>query len=241
MDILIPLGSGSRYQNSELRFALRSIEKFATGFDRIFIVGKDPGFLSDKVQFFEKADATGYNKEYRISEKVLWAFQSTDVSNEVAFWNDDFVLTKPVNVREIDYFQDGQLRDIAERKKKQKYGATLLATHTTLVAAGRPALNYEIHCPIIYQRDKFIGLQSWWTASKESKQGFCAKSIYSNNVLPAPGPAMKDIKLKDFDMAVAQIAARDRWVFSYGARAFGNGMKNFLETMFPEKSSYERY
>ena len=47
MDIVIPLGTGSRWQNNELRFALRSIEKYLTGYDKIFIIGECPSYLQN--------------------------------------------------------------------------------------------------------------------------------------------------------------------------------------------------
>ena len=44
MDIVYILGNGSKFNNEEIRYSLRSLEKFVN-FDRVFIVGECPKFL----------------------------------------------------------------------------------------------------------------------------------------------------------------------------------------------------
>jgi hypothetical protein len=43
--IVIPLGNGSLLDNIELRYSLRAIDKFASGYTDIVIVGKLPYFV----------------------------------------------------------------------------------------------------------------------------------------------------------------------------------------------------
>ena len=53
MDILYCLGEGSKWNNNELRYSLRSLEKFGKNVGNIYVVGYDPGILSDKVTFID--------------------------------------------------------------------------------------------------------------------------------------------------------------------------------------------
>ena len=51
MDILYCIGEGSKWNNNELRYSLRSLEKFGKNVGNIYMVGYNPGFLSDEVTF----------------------------------------------------------------------------------------------------------------------------------------------------------------------------------------------
>ena len=48
MDILYVVGTGSKWDNNELRYSLRSIDKYGINIDRVFIVGTKPDFCDGK-------------------------------------------------------------------------------------------------------------------------------------------------------------------------------------------------
>lgn len=246
MDILIPLGTGSTWQNNELRYCLRSIERFATGFDRIFITGIDPGFLNtnlvengNKLVVRAIPDIAG-NKQSRIAYKILNTFKQTDISDEIIFFNDDFVLNGPVDLSSVPYYQRGDLLVTAPRHQCSLYRQELAATHAALQSAGKPTYHYDIHCPIIYRRQEFIALEDWWIASRAQKIGCVVKSIYANNVLTEPGPYMSDCKVRGQTREQFEKKIKGRWIFSYGDEALkGSFLKNWLASKFPEKSTRE--
>jgi hypothetical protein len=45
MDILYYIGSGSRHNNDELRYSLRSLDAHCKDVDKVWIVGNKPRFL----------------------------------------------------------------------------------------------------------------------------------------------------------------------------------------------------
>ena len=47
IDVVIPLGTGSRWQDNELRYCLRSIEKNLSGVNEVVIVGEKPKWLTN--------------------------------------------------------------------------------------------------------------------------------------------------------------------------------------------------
>lgn len=49
MDIIYSIGSGSTWDNNELRYSLRSLDMYGKSYDRVFVVGNIPEFLSDEV------------------------------------------------------------------------------------------------------------------------------------------------------------------------------------------------
>lgn len=68
MDVLYILGSGSPFNNDELRYSLRSLEKNGVNVSRVIVVGENPGFLSENVEYYHVKEFSG-NKEYRIGKK----------------------------------------------------------------------------------------------------------------------------------------------------------------------------
>jgi hypothetical protein len=235
-DILIPLGAASQFRNQELRFCLRSIEQYATGYDRVFIIGENPGFLSNKVCFVPVRDAGG-NKEIRIANKVRRAFQATDISDEVAFWNDDYVLTAPIDLSKLESYHNESLEERAANHGGQFYRRSLEATAEQLKRHGLPTWNYDIHVPIIYRKEQFLSLASWWRHSSGLSCGLVVKSVYANNTLREPGPYMEDCKLGRVTDVDAEV--KGRWIFSYTDPAFSSGLRPWLRERFPSKSTYE--
>lgn len=243
LDILIPLGDGSVWgNNNELRYCLRSIERYATGYDRIFIVGEDPGFLNGngRVTFFPLPEIEA-NKEARIASKILRAFEETDIADDAVMFNDDYVLTAAVDLRTLPFYHRGELSLGIPSQGSVLYRAALGDTVRALRQAGRPTLHYDVHMPMILNRHKFIGLNDWWTRSEKAWQGFVCKSIYANNLDNIDSQFTVDCKLQfgHFPGDILDGIARDRWVFSYADGALTDSLKHWLAHRFPERSGSE--
>ena len=73
VDIIIPLGTGSKSDNDELRLLLRSIEKNGSGYRRIIVVATEiPSWLQNAVTL-QMPDSLHQNKDGNIIRKVLFA------------------------------------------------------------------------------------------------------------------------------------------------------------------------
>ena len=237
IDIIIPLGNGSKYNNIEICIALRSIEKNAIGYRRIFIIGKIPEFLieNDVVKLIS-LNEFNCGKEARISQKFIWAFNNLDTTDRVALWNDDYVLLQETDVRNIGNYYRGSLF----RNNNKGYSKRLNATHDYLIRNKLPTLNYDCHVPIIYEKEKFLSIMNQWNDSKNNG-GFTAKSIYGNNFCQNKNERIKDVKLgKGWSKQFNKILKNKRWLISYGDNALDNGLKEKLLELFPNKSSYEK-
>ncbi len=237
IDIIIPLGNGSKYNNIEICIALRSIEKNAIGYRRIFIIGKIPEFLieNDVVKLIS-LNEFNCGKEARISQKFIWAFNNLDTTDRVALWNDDYVLLQETDIRNIDNYYKGSLL----RSNNKGYSKRLNATHDYLIRNKLPTLNYDCHVPIIYEKEKFLSIMNQWNDSKNNG-GFTAKSIYGNNFCQNKNERIKDVKLgKGWSKQFNKILKNKRWLISYGDNALNNGLKEKLLELFPNKSSYEK-
>lgn len=237
IDIVIPLGSGSVNNDVEIRIALRSIEKNAIGYRKIYIIGCTPSFLlnNERICLIPLKEFK-CNKEARISEKIRWAFNNLDVTQKIAFWNDDYVLLKKIDIRTIPNYHKGNLY----RKKNKGYQKILNNTRNYLILNKHGDLNFDCHVPIIYDRNNFLSIKEQWDDSVKGS-GFCAKSLYGNNFCSDDNIRIKDIKLgSNWNKKINKIIRQKRWIISYSDNALKNGFAEWLLKTFPNKSSFEK-
>ncbi len=237
VDILLPIGPGSRYGDFELRMSLRSIEKHARGLRRVVVVGRIPGWLreTDRVRIVPR-DEFRCNKASRISLKVLWAMEHLDLTDRVAFWNDDYLMLRDFDLRGTPSYYRGNLW----RKGKDSWSQLLDHTGKVLSEAGFTARHFDIHVPILLNRDRFVAMSPWWQRSSKDKLGLVMKSVYGNQVCNGEAVTTHDCKLKqDWQQRIGSAASR-RWVLSYGDSALQAGLLEWIEKRFPSPCKAER-
>jgi hypothetical protein len=236
IDILLPLGPGSRYGNVEVRMAIRSIEQHAVGLRRIVIVGAIPPFLreTDRVQLVSLPEFK-CNKASRISLKVKWAFEHLQLTDRVAFWNDDYLLLRDFDIRGIPDYYHGELW----RKRRGSWHRLLQHTGEALRDAGYTARHFDIHIPIIYERQKFLAISDWWERSRRDKQGLVAKSVYGNIHCRGTAASTNDAKVQSEWQRRIDDLSRRRWIASYGDGALAAGLADWMQSRWPTPSDAE--
>lgn len=245
-DIIIPLGNGSIQNNLELRYALRSIERNAVNCRKVIIAGNIPDFLvkNSSILLTIKVPNQKWimNKEARIAWNIMYALKNLDTTDDVVLWNDDYILEKETDITQIpNYRRDKNLEESAESRGLDYYRNSLLKTAEFLKSQGKETQNYDIHCPIIYNKKKFLDLEKVWIQSGKQIYGFVVKSTYGNMTFPEVGPELKDLKLNHHtnEHGYLKEKIQDRWVWSYSDKAFNEGVNNYLRKIYKEKSKYE--
>lgn len=235
MDLLYILGSGSKYNNDEIRYSLRSVEKNFKNIDRVVVVGENPGFLSDKVDYYFIKEAEG-NKEWCIARKILTACESGIVKGDFLFMNDDFFFTREVDAEKYPYYCKGVLDEAPD----PNYSKSLVNTKEYLKGQGKRIKHFDVHTPIIYNTEKFIGLSETWDYSKSLDFGLVVKSTYCNMLEIDSCEPYEDVKLnhlneeEDFDRIFSTNC------FSCTDDAWYLGVYEYLKLMYPNKSIYEQ-
>lgn len=92
MDYVYILGTGSAWEDNELRYSLRSLEQFAPEVGNIVIVGSCPKWLQN-ITHIPIGDP-GKNKTINVVSKIRAASKSKEISNEFVLMNDDFFFLK---------------------------------------------------------------------------------------------------------------------------------------------------
>lgn len=231
--IVIPLGAGSRNNDLELRYCLRSIEKHLTGYGDIFIVGEKPDWLRNVIHIPcpDYGDKT-YDKEHNIYCKIMAACADDRVTDDFLFMNDDHFLLQNYEAGKFPYYCQGWL---SEFLTVSDYKHTVNNTVEWLL--GRDCPYFDIHCPILYNKEKFGWCVSH--ADWEKKFGYCIKTLYCEiNAITAP--EYPDLKINEsyHSAQIHKLIAGRAW-FSIGDKAFNGGIKKVLQDLYPKKSRYE--
>jgi hypothetical protein len=227
MDALYPLGGTQDFGYLEMLFSLRGLEKFAD-VDRVFVIGDNPGFLNPETTKLFPFEETG-TKDYRIAKKVEFAC-GTDISDDFLFCNDDHFFMKPIGT--IPYYQKG---DLEVRQPRALYQTYLNQTKEMLSSRGKTTKHFDVHCPIIYNKKKFMELAPLWGKEKN----YVVKSVYCN-WHGLDGPFYKDHKLKKLSDSHDLNRITENEVFSVYDCAMVRGVLQYLCSNFGEPSRFEK-
>jgi hypothetical protein len=234
MDVLYILGSGSPFNNDELRYSLRSLEKNGVNVSRVIVVGENPGFLSENVEFYPCKEFSG-NKEYRIAKKIEWACKKNIVKGDFFFCNDDFFFIKEFDLLTYPFYYKGCLSATAPNPH---YNISLQNTFKYLLKLGKSTKHFDVHTPIIYNSNNFLSLEKHWKISSLQNFGFVVKSIYSN-IYGIEGEKYVDVKLSRLKTQADFARISKTNCISVSNAGWVNGVKDFITTKFPDKSKYE--
>lgn len=224
---VIPLGKGSRHQNRELIYALRGIDRYLKGITEVVIIGECPEFLQNVIHipFTETS-----HKQANIRAKILVACNDDRVSDDFCFMNDDVFILRDLDVSAIPYWYSGDLSTYTEE------GTKVLLEE--LGWRNLPTKRFDLHQPIVYNKQKFI----------EAVSGFNDKCIIKSlycNYWRIEGEKMMDIKVRhphSYQWLKENLPGR--FYFSVGEKDQFDGLNpsmwRFLEECYPEKSKYEK-
>ncbi len=239
MDVLIVLGQGSKWHNTELRYCLRALEQNAKGLAKVWVVGYNPGFLSDQVGFLPHTDKP-HNKEARIAEAIMVACEKLPISENFLWINDDVFLTQETDIVNYPYYTDGPLDKKWRRTKPGGYRVALAQTDAQLRAKNLTTHNYEQHVPIRYNKSKFIGLKNWVELSIKCPLGLTFRSVYGNVLGVTPTTANFDSKIGSATTAEElEAKVKGRPVFSIGD-GLSEDAKGYFHKLWPTPSRFEK-
>ena len=224
IDIVIPLGNGSKWQDNELRYCLRSIEKHLTGYRNIWIIGFLPKWVTE-INYLPTADQT-QNSDYNIALKVEIACYNAEISDSFLFMNDDHYLLYDYLAPNFPYYHSGTLEAMAQLRGRSPYGKKCLNTAKVC----NQTKYFDIHTPIIYQKEQFLKHVTEKDWGKRQDSGYVIKSLYANSLL-IQGEPMTDCKSSKIPLP--------SWKIFSSTPVIKQEVKDFLQDTFPNKSKYE--
>lgn len=231
------LGNGSRWQDNEIRFSLRSLQKYVPH-NRVFVVGERPAWLQNiehipAIDGFEKHTAA--RKLKNAIHKIRTACLHPDVGEKFVLMNDDFFFLR--NVSCIETVHLGPINEaIREHSTKDGYYyAAMIETRDLLNASGfEVPMNYEAHYPMVIEKRKFLKMSESITWHDT---GYLFRSIYGN--VFGIGGKKRPADTKLYFASDLKLLASGDFISTSDRVALSPQFQKFIKERFPEPSRYE--
>jgi hypothetical protein len=225
IDIVIPLSTGSRHNDLELRYCLRSIEMKLAGVGDIYLVGEKPMWCKNVIHYPHVEAEINSEFAHNIFERIL-----IPPVEDFLFMNDDHYLLDNFYAPYFPYLHRGE---IDFDRIIPNYPQTVQMRNT-----GTNFLDFDIHCPIVYNRRKLLSAfhdMNW------PEFGYGIKSMYCKRI-GITGSFCNDLKIDEIlPMQEIERITKDRKWFSIGDSSLVAGdMKKFLQKTYPYASKYEK-
>ena len=142
LKILYIVGTGSKYSDIELRWSLRSVEKFAQCDVQPVVVGSVPDwFKGDALPCPDKFE----RKEKNLNHKIMTAIRGGLVQGEFQISADDHFWLKPIDFEKLPVYYRGGLLPTEAAKGDNNYAKALVGTGITLGKFLHPKWNTACH------------------------------------------------------------------------------------------------
>jgi len=240
VDLVYVLGSGSIWNNNELRFSLRSVQKNLRGVRKVYIVGEDPGFLTGEAIHIPHPDPLRRNADGNMALKILRACEERGLTDDFLFMNDDFIINQPMVAGEIPWMHKGDMKGRSEKFwKAQFYHYRLRRTYDVLSGRFLPTIQYDYHAPMLMNKHRFPKVMAQFNFTEDI--GYTFRSLYGN-CLELPAIPVKGNKITIYRYyTFQQIQQRVENIpfVGYNDQGLNRSLKWWLMDNFSEKSKYE--
>ena len=234
INVLYIVGNGSLFNNEELRYSLRSLDKFGQNVGRVFITGECPDFVDkSKVTFLPEMDIGRpmINHWWKVDQ----TFRKTDIGEKALLMYDDIFFCKPVDLSKYPWCWRG---DLPEEKPEGEYRLCLFNAYRWLFERNLPTYNYECHIPCIYEKEKFLSMEKDYEELKLYDSPMAVRSVYANQ-FARPEKRIEDLKIRAYVDNLEKLIA-DRDCFSIASDCYEGPVEEWLKKTFPEKSRWEK-
>lgn len=196
MDILYIINGPSM----QLRYSLRSIDKYGKNIDRVFICGptKKPDFLSNIIYIEHPDDYPGEYKQKNILSSIEYTVLNTDISENFLYSSDDHFYIKETDFNNLPYYyRHNSLNNYSQNNKWTK---SMYDTYLLLNKYNLPYYNFSEHCNTHMFKSIFFEFKDIIHESYTLENGCEPTSIILNCALSKNmfyPTYRKDIKIKN--------------------------------------------
>ncbi len=241
IDLVYVVGTGSRWNDNELRFSLRSVSKNLSNVGKVFIVGKCPDYLKNVVHIpasdiFDSA----INADGNMTHKLLLVCNNKELSDDFLFMNDDFIINQPISAPAIKWLHKG---DMALQPQKywttQFYRFRLKRTFDVLKDRNLPTIQYDYHAPMLMNKYLFPTVMFQYDFGKDI--GYTFRSLYGNSLkLPAIPVANHKVTIfKFYKIHDLKLKSQNINFLGFNDQGLNDSLKWWLIENFPNKCKYE--
>lgn len=244
LDLVYKLTQGktkSKTGDLELRYSLRSVEKYMTGFGKVWIVGDMPQFETVGIGYIPHTD-TAKSKQGNLFDKLIAVSGHPEVSDRFIDMDDDYIFFRPLDIRRLHILYDGKIVG-SPNDECGGFARSIRRAGQILAENGKSIYWTAGHYPMPIVKDRFLELQKYNREWRDKPGGVNPRALYGNWYRQHQLEKTVDIKVYDERTMEEAIAKGDENTFnvSLSDRAMENpDIRNWLKTEFPNKSRWEK-
>lgn len=237
IDVVYVVGAGSKWEDNELRYSLRSLARHVRGINKVWVVGQRPAWCT--AYHIPCSDIYTHNKDANIIRKVLAACSDDRITEKFLFVNDDHFFLERETAR---YFPNYAKGPLWSSSKSVSYVRRVENTRAVLRARGYPAWHFDVHAPMVIDRLLCAQTFNMFDYVDVHGPGLLFKSIYGNALRLPPIAPFDDLKVGNHfaHLPKADLDYLFSWrpVFSTAPTVTPN-IRHWLEDRFPDPSPWE--
>ena len=233
-DIVIPLGNGSPFENWELRFALRSVEKCVQDLNTVWILSDcAPAWLKN-VRILPLPDRHKHNKDANLFDKLIFAAKTPEVSDTFVFLSDDQAFLQPFDAEKAQPVFNPRGPE-AFAGSSHKWHRRMTATFSLLEQRGICLpYNFDAHVPVVYRKEDFKVLEE---INYTTPPGYCINTLLCG-LLQRRGVLPQGMVKAHAEGSTAEVDFTGKLYAGYNNGGFPLIRKKLAE-LFPAKSRFE--
>lgn len=260
MKVLYVLGGGSKHDNWELRWSLRSLVKHVRNFEPV-IVGKIPACIDrNRVECHDWEDPAK-SKHANIMAHILHAIDEGVVKGEFLYSSDDHFFVKDADFDNYPiWIREGKLQresDYGERPIG-KYQRSIIDTRAILEEFGYTYLVFHGHFNTHMHTDEAEAVKRMLAVEPRGRYGYEPTEMFMNTRTAREDVTATyrgDLKISGFtdkDKLLQMIGDNDSFSISdhifvtevgnnpEGQKIFAeSGFQDFMMSLYPDKSEFE--
>ena len=222
--------------NDELRYVLRSIEKYCNFDYDITIIGDKPKWATNINHI--PYDDTQYKRYENLYNKINIAINHFD---SFFWWHDDEFVLKPVSVddlKEIHFLQDlKEITKFGDRWFQQE----LKSFREDMEKRNMCAYNYCTHIPFYFESDKMRDVLSFFGLNDKKEVVFIENYYYNYDESHKNGSKVHPIKVGRYgDKKFEESEAEGKRYLNFDEAGIKSGIFDFVKKQFDQPSKFEK-
>lgn len=221
IDAVYPLGSGSRWEDDELRYSIRSMEKYYPNLGDVYVIGEKPAWYRGKhIPFEEK-----WKRTENVFRKQRLISSMPGLSENYVWMNDDIFLLEPVEHKHYTF------KTVADKWPVKPGNG-----YWEYIQSKLEWKNFCTHSPFIVNKHDWMEIMK----GVDLVLGFSPMDYYGNKStlwerVELPG----DSKFRDQTLPELKDFIKGRSFFSAHSGMKRKVFVPFLEGLYLEKSNFE--
>lgn len=220
----------------ELRYTLRSIEKYCNFDYDVTIIGEKPEWCKNVIFF--AYDDNAHKRYENLFNKLNIAMEHYD---SFIWWHDDEYVLKPVTLEDLK-----QVYYLQELKKVKNFGERWFQQQLRIFKEemdkiGLPAYNYCTHTPFYFEKDKLKEVFEYFGIDKKKELTFVENYYFNYFKLQDKALQIYPYKIGRYDATEFNTEeAKDKIFANFDEAGIASGIFDWIKETFPVPSKFEK-